>query len=85
MCNDGALYYAYIIVGTLDDARMHMGIPLTLYDAYIHKGPHHCLPVIDDESGRGIGICRRGARMHLLLILCDNHRYICHNLHNFVG
>ena len=39
MCNDGALYYAYIIVGTLIYARIHMGIPLTLYDVCTNKGP----------------------------------------------
>ena len=25
-----------VIEGTLDDARIHMGIPLTLYDVCIH-------------------------------------------------
>ena len=30
------LYDAGIIMGTLDDARIHMGIPLTLYDVCIH-------------------------------------------------
>ena len=33
------LYDAGIIMGTLMYARIHMGIPLTLYDVCIHKGP----------------------------------------------
>ena len=36
MCNEGALYDVPIIMGTLDDARIHMGIPLTLYDVCMH-------------------------------------------------
>ena len=35
-CNQGAVDYAHITQGTLDDARIHMGIPLTLYDVCIH-------------------------------------------------
>ena len=39
MHNDGSQGYAGIIEGTLDDVRIHMGIPLTLYDVCTNKGP----------------------------------------------
>jgi len=32
----GPLTDAYVSMGTLDDARIHMGISLTLYDVCIH-------------------------------------------------
>ena len=35
----GALADAYVTLGTLMYARIHMGIPLTLYDVCKHKGP----------------------------------------------
>ena len=42
MCNDGALYYAYIIVGTLYYVRIYMGPFVTINpredDARINKG-----------------------------------------------
>ncbi len=34
--NQPTLLFRYESMGTLDDARIHMGIPLTLYDVCIH-------------------------------------------------
>ena len=35
-CNQWTHVYAGVIQGTLDDARIHMGIPLTLHDVCKH-------------------------------------------------
>ena len=34
--HNGALVHAYVIEGTLYDAGIHMGIPLTLHDVCKH-------------------------------------------------
>ena len=53
MCNDGALYYAYIIVGTDTDARIRKGYPLTSIRLRGFSLLHIVRETINQERGLG--------------------------------